>query len=182
MRFTQRSVSIILIAWLSLSTAICNQTFGQSPLSDWEGIWEGTMTSQNFKSELMNVSVELKIQPIKNNEWSWVTRYEENKEKKWPAIVKDYKMVFVDSTCTPFHLIEDNGFVIYFTKLENQMLGSFLVDMESGTDIFHTQYHLLNEQEISFTLTGYPLPNNKTVMGEMKPSFVQKMSLRKKRN
>ena len=167
---------------LMASLHFANSYVGQSLLSDMEGKWEGTMISSAFHEEAITVKVTMEIEAISDHEWKWLTIYEENQEKKWPKVVKDYRMVWVDSTKTPIHLVEDDGFTIFFSPFENQLIGTFLVENEEGTDVFQSTYTLYHEQELWFTLTGFSLPMQKKVMGEMEPHFFQKTILRKKKN
>jgi hypothetical protein len=182
MRFTQRSLIIGLFALIVVCLQLTSSTFGQSPLSDWEGKWEGVMTSTSFHQETITVKVTMEIKAITDHEWKWLTIYEENKAKQWPQVEKNYRMIWVDSTKTPFHLVEEDGFTIFFSRFENQLLGTFLIDREEGSDVFQGTYTLFNEQELWFTLSGFTLPTNKTVMGEMEPNFFQKTILKKQKN
>jgi hypothetical protein len=145
----------------------------QSSLKNWEGLWKGKMTAENFISPPSEVDVMLEIVPMGENRWSWKTTYSENIQLGIPAVIKDYQMVMIDSTRTPFHLEEDDGFIIYFSWVQNQLIGSFLIDSEEGTFAYHAQYEMNDPQELIFTLTGHRLPEEKRVFGEMQPIFIQ---------
>ncbi len=173
---------LLALSWLMVNLHTDNAVFAQTLISDMEGKWEGTMISTNFQHEAAPVKVTMEIEAISEREWKWLTIYEENKAKQWPRVEKNYHMICVDSTKTPFHLIEDDGFTIFFSPFDNQLTGTFLVDREEGTDVFQCTYTLNHERELCFTLSGFTLPMHKTIMGEVAPNFFQKTILQKKIN
>jgi hypothetical protein len=154
---------------------------GQGILDAWVGVWEGKWTSNDFIEPPIALDVTLIISQENQHQWNWQIFYHEDLKMGYPKFAKHCILAYTDSSSTPFEMKETNGNISYFKLIANELYSAQIQDNEDGTWIHQTHYELIDNDQITMTMTTYPLPQEKHVFGKMQPTLIQKAVLQKKK-
>lgn len=98
--------------------------FAQSPLNDWIGTYQGTMTIGNVERPTETLDVTFTMSPVETDSiWTYVMTFH---SEEYGEMVKDYRIVAANKgTQHQFTLDEQDGILIPMTYLNDCLYSSF---------------------------------------------------------